>query len=115
MMPSKMKSLVKGLVLHLNMAKDDASRVAEEVRNVFKEQEEIEDGIISKDCRCLFYTLQEEGFMSVRREEIKQKGTSLRLRQYYWSIKIPGAPGTEEEANPYDSVPEDAWSKRGRQ
>ncbi|MDD5502896.1 MAG: hypothetical protein PHH26_05475 [Candidatus Thermoplasmatota archaeon] len=110
-----MKSLVKGLVLHLDMAKDDASQVAEEVKNVFKEQEEIEDGIISKDCRCLFYTLQEEGFMSVRREEVKQMGTSLRLRQYYWSLKMPGEQKREEEQNPYETVPEEAWAKRPKQ
>ncbi len=95
------------------MAKEDASVVAEGVKNIFRDQEEVEDALISKDCRVLFYTLQDEGLMAVRRSEVKQEGSSVPLRRYYWSLKEPEKLKKEEgEENPYERIPADVWSSR---
>lgn len=112
MNPSTMKSLISGLVRRMNMAREDASKVAREVKNIFRDQDEVEDALISKDCRTLFYALQDEGLMATRRLEIKQKGSSVRLRQYYWSLKEPEMREREEKENLYDGIPAEVWGRR---
>ena len=112
---SKVKLLVRGLVRRMSMAKEDASHVAEEVKNMFRGQDEIEDSIVSRDCRIIFYTLQDEGLMSVRRLEVKQKGTSIPLRHYYWSLKEPERAQRKEREDPYEDIPAEVWSRRSKE
>ena len=112
---SKLKSLVGWLVRRMSMAKEDASKVADEIKNVFQDQDEVEDSILSKDCRIIFYTLQDEGLMSVRRLEVKQKGTSIPLRHYYWSLKEPERAQRKEREDPYEDIPAEVWSRRSKE
>lgn len=108
------KRLISGLSARFDMAGEDAASIVDEIKNIFRDQEEIEDSIISKEVRTLFYALQDEGLMKVRREEVKVKGEPLPMRLYYWSVNEPKEERKErkDEDNIYDTVPPEVWRRR---
>jgi hypothetical protein len=107
------KLLIKALKNSFNMDEVDAIELAKTVEDIFKGEKEIEDMSIDKYTRSLFYELQREGLLKLRREELKEKGKIM--RKFYWSFdnkKIrEEAYKTfkEEEWKIYKDIPSSAW------
>jgi hypothetical protein len=65
--------LAKALKNRFGMTKEDASALTKTVESIFKGKQEVEDMSIDKYVRSLFYELQREKLLKVRREEFKEK------------------------------------------
>ncbi|PNX53079.1 MAG: hypothetical protein BV458_06255 [Thermoplasmata archaeon M9B2D] len=109
--------LVKALKNGFDMSKEDAIALALTVQKVFKRNKEIEDMSLHKDIRSIFYELHQKNLLCLRREEISEKGKSV--RKYYWSINIDGIraeacrrPVEESPYEIYKKIPENAWLLR---
>jgi len=109
-----MKRLLrKALANVFDMEKQDALEIAHTVETVFRGKEEIEDMSIDKHVRSLFYELEREKILKLRREEFKEKGTFI--RKYYWSFNNKGIKEgayrsiTEEPYAIYKKIPNKAW------
>ena len=95
---------------------DDAKALTKTVEDIFKDKEEIEDMSIDKYVRSLFYELQREKILKIRREEIKEKGKQM--RKYYWSyddkvIKKEAYENIREDPYKiYKKIPKEAWLSR---
>ena len=95
------------------MLTSSAVELAKTVKGVFKNKKEIEDMTIDKYTRSLFYELQREGLLKLRREEIKEKGKIM--RKFYWSFdnkRIKEEANKifkEEEWKIYKDIPRSAW------
>ena len=105
--------LVKALKNKFSMAKEDACALAKTVESIFNGKEEIEDMSIDKHVRSLFYELQRERLLKLRRDEYKEKGKYI--RKYYWSfnqkaIREEAYRSPEEEPYKiYEKIPKRAW------
>ena len=105
--------LVKALKNMFEMTKEDAIALAKTVEEIFKGQEEIEDMTIDKYTRALFYDLQREKLLKLRREEFKEKGKQI--RKYYWSFnndiirEVACEKNNKEQENIYKKIPKEAW------
>ena len=105
--------LVKALKNRFGMEKEDAIALAKTVEGIFNGEEEIEDMSIDKYVRSLFYELQREKLLKIRREEFKEKGKQI--RKYYWSFDnsvIKEAAYQKEKKEPYKiykKIPKEAW------
>lgn len=95
------------------MDKEDAIALAKTVKEIFKGHKEVEDMSIDKYARALFYELQKERFLKLRREEFKEKGKQI--RKYYWSfneeiIKKVAYEKIENDCySVYKKIPKEAW------
>ncbi len=102
----------------LRMLKDDALAVAHTVESAFQGRDEVEDEQLDKDLRQVFYDLQDEQILEVRREEYVKDGQLL--RGYFWHVKdeevIPVAVEKvpDELEQLYARVPARAWTQRKR-
>lgn len=111
-----MPNLVELLRKRLRMLKEDAAAVAHTVESAFAGQDEVEDEMLDKDLRQLFYDLQDEKILDVRRQEFTRDGHLL--RGYYWHIREPERVIEEHAArlDPaerlYRRLGEDAWERR---
>jgi 23S rRNA U2552 (ribose-2'-O)-methylase RlmE/FtsJ len=65
------RKLVKALQRAFNMIADDAKQLAETVEHVFQGEDEVNDEDLNKDVRSLFYSLEREKLMNIRRTEYK--------------------------------------------
>lgn len=105
--------LVKALKNRFNMKKEDAIALTKTVEELFKGKEEIEDMSVDKYVRALFYELQRERLLKLRREEFKEKGKYI--RKYYWSFNndiIKEAAYEKIIKDPYNvykKIPKEAW------
>jgi hypothetical protein len=105
---------VKALKNGFDMSKEDAAALAQTVQSVFKKSKEVEDMSLHKDIRSIFYELHQKNLLYLRREEITEKGKSV--RKYYWSFNIDGIraeayrkPIEEPPYSIYKKIPENAW------
>ena len=64
---------VKALKNRFKMKKEDAIELAKTVENIFKGKNEIEDMTIDKYTRSLFFELEREKLLKIRRDEFKEK------------------------------------------
>ncbi len=107
---------VKALKNKFNMAKEDAIELAKTVEDIFNGEEEIEDMTIDKYARSLFYELQRERLLKLRRDEYKEQGKYI--RKYYWSFnndtikEVAYEKYKEREYQIYQKIPENAWITR---
>jgi len=110
------KLFIEALKNSFEMKQDDATGLAETVEKIFDGQKEIEDMSIDKYARALFYELQRQRLLVLRREEIKEQGKFL--RKFYWSFNHPKI---KQEANRkfkkemykiYKEIPRNAWLHR---
>jgi len=107
---------VKALKNKFNMSKEDAIELAKTVEGIFKGEKEIEDMTIDKYARSLFYELQRERLLKLRRDEFKEQGKYI--RKYYWSlnndtIKEAACEKYKDiEYKIYQKIPENAWITR---
>ncbi len=105
--------LAKALKNRFNMEKEDAITLTKTVEGIFNGEEEVEDMSMDKHARALFYELQREKLLKLRREEFKENGKII--RKYYWSfnndiIKEAAYEKTKREAYKiYKKIPESAW------
>lgn len=105
--------LIKALKNMFEMTKEDAIALAKTVEEIFKGQEEIEDMSIDKYARALFYDLQREKLLKLRREEFKENGRQI--RKYYWSFNndiIRDVAYEKIQKDPYKiykKIPKEAW------
>lgn len=105
--------LVKALKNRFNMKKEDAIALTKTVEELFKGKEEIEDMSVDKYVRALFYELQRERLLKLRREEFKEQGKYI--RKYYWSFNndiIKEAAYEKSKTDPYKiykKIPKEAW------
>jgi hypothetical protein len=104
---------VKALKNRFKMKKEDAIELAKTVENIFNGKNEIEDMTIDKYTRSLFFELEREKLLKIRRDEFKEKGKCI--RKFYWSfnnsiIKIAAFQRTKEEKyRIYQEIPKNAW------
>jgi peptide subunit release factor 1 (eRF1) len=105
-----MKALKNGF----DMSKEDAVALAQTVEKVFKGVKEVEDMSLHKDIRSIFYELHQKNLLCLRREELKEKGKSI--RKFYWSLNTDGIrteayrrPIQESPYEIYKKIPENAW------
>ena len=95
------------------MSKEDAVALAKTVEDIFKGKDEIEDMTIDKYARALFYDLQREKLLKIRREEFKEKGKQM--RKYFWSInndaikQIAVKKTEKNQFEIYKKIPRQAW------
>jgi len=107
---------VKALKNKFNMAKEDAIELAKTVEGIFNGEKEIEDMTIDKYARSLFYELQRERLLKLRRDEYKEEGKYV--RKYYWSFnndtikEVAYEKYKEEEYQIYQKIPKNAWITR---
>lgn len=105
--------LMKALKNKFHMEKEDAIVLAKTVEGIFKGKEEVEDMSIDKYARALFYELQRERLLKLRREEYKEK--SRYVRKYYWSYndeiikEAAYKKHKEDKYKIYEKIPKDAW------
>ena len=105
--------LVKALKNRFDMAKEDAIALAKTVEGLFDGQEEVEDMSIDKYARALFYELQREKLLKIRRDEFKEQGKFV--RKYYWSFnndiirEVAYEKIKEEPYKIYKKIPKTAW------
>jgi len=105
--------LIKALKNSFKMSKEDAIALAKTVEEIFKGKNEIEDMTIDKYSRALFYDLQREKLLKLRREEFKENGKQM--RKYYWSFNNEAIKELSVEKiknEPYEiykKIPKNAW------
>jgi hypothetical protein len=110
----KMKKLLLiALKKRYNMTNEDARALTKTIEGIFKGRKEVEDMSIDKYARALFYELQREKLLKIRREEFKEK--SKYIRKYYWSYNNEIIKEEayriyrEEKYRIYQKIPKEAW------
>lgn len=103
----------------MRMLKEDAAAVAHVVEDAFKGEAEVDDEKLDKDLRQVFYDLQNEKILEVRRDESRQDGHDR--RHYYWRVRdetesdlgfsIP-PPARDETERLYARLSESAWERK---
>ena len=115
-----MSGLVDLLRRRLRMLREDAQAVAHTVEQAFHGDDEVEDDVLDKDLRQLFYDLQDEKILDVRRQEYTKDGQLL--RGYFWHLRddvgeMPrpehALPSPEEQL--YRKLRDNAWERRPRE
>ena len=107
---------VKALIKKFHMEHEDAVELAKTVEKIFNGEKEVEDMSIDKYARSLFYELQIERLLKLRRDEYKENGKIM--RKYYWSfnneiIKEEAYKEFKEDQwKIYEKIPENAWLVR---
>jgi hypothetical protein len=107
------KLLVNALKNKFKMTKEDATALTKTVEGIFKGKKEVEDMSIDKYSRALFYELQRERLLKLRREEFKEQGKYI--RKYYWSfnndiiLEVANEKIKEEPYKVYRKIPKEAW------
>lgn len=112
-----MGSLLRVLSDKMRMMREDAIAVSQVVEEAFAGQSELDDEFLDKDLRQVFYDLQDEKILEVRRVELREEGQSR--RHYLWSIRDdeefgpapePTKPDPAERL--YARLGEQAWERR---
>ena len=102
------------------MVREDATATARVVQSAFREDEEVNDEDLDKDIRSLFYTLERENLLDIRRTEYKFEGQTRRA--YFWRLKrlegfpddpITSIPSREdlEAVAVYHQLPPERWAR----
>lgn len=111
---------MKALRRVFNMVREDAEATADVVSSVFRGEEEVNDEDLDKEIRALFYTLEKEQLLGIRRTEYKFEGQTRRA--YFWRLKAlrpedlesAGNGLTREDAEAikvYRALPQAIWSR----
>lgn len=107
------KLLIMALKKRYNMTNEDARALTKTIEGIFKGRKEVEDMSIDKYARALFYELQREKLLKIRREEFKEK--TKYIRKYYWSYNNEIIKEEayriyrEEKYRIYQKIPKEAW------
>jgi len=105
-----------------NMVREDAEATATVVVGAFNGEDEVNDEDLDKDLRSLFYQLEKEQLLRVRRTEYKFEGQVRRA--YFWSLnqleglRLDDAFGGAltrddlEATKVYQGLGQDFWNRR---
>lgn len=112
-----MPNLVRLLRDKMRMMREDALAVANVVEQAFKGQDELSDDELDADLRQVFYELQDEKILDVRRYEYRRDGRAL--RGYMWHIRDADLRFSDDRAPPaappeqtlYLGLNENAWER----
>lgn len=112
-----MSNLVRLLVDRMRMLREDAIAVSKVVEDAFQGNTELDDELIDKDLRQVFYSLQDEKVLDIRREERREEGVDR--RHYIWHLRDVEGEGLEPERHArdptqrlYERLGDDAWERR---
>jgi hypothetical protein len=112
-----MADLMRLLVDRMRMLKEDALAVSKVVEDAFHGNTELDDELLDKDLRQVFYSLQDEKVLDVRREERREDGVDR--RHYIWHLRELDADGLEParrerdpDARVYERLGDNAWERR---
>jgi transcription initiation factor IIE alpha subunit len=111
-----MAGLVHLLRERMRMVREDALAVAHVVEEAFQGRSELDDELLDKDTRQVFYDLQNEKILEVRREETREEGVAR--RHYLWRIRDEPGRDLQPAADPdpmerlYRRLADDAWERR---
>lgn len=100
----------------MRMVREDALAVSAVVEQAFRGGDEVDDENLNKDLRQLFYDLQDEKILDVRREERVVEGQAR--RHYLWHVREDEAPAFGEGLKPdpasrlYHRLGDAAWERR---
>lgn len=115
--------LVRALRTAFDMMKEDAEATAKVVETVFRGEDEVNDEDLDRELRSLFYTLEREQLVGIRRTEYKFEGQTRRA--YFWRLNdLEDAlqDGTDDEAmsreerdamKVYQALPLERWNRGG--
>ncbi|MGB0653039.1 MAG: hypothetical protein ACPGQL_07540 [Thermoplasmatota archaeon] len=111
-----MPRLAKLLRDKLRMLKEDAQAVASVVEEAFRGEPELNDEFLDTQLRSVFYQLQDEGVLGLRRTEYELNGQARRA--YFWQVNDALAPEHAPATRPepsvrlYGRLDDQAWSRR---
>lgn len=111
-----MPGLVSLLLERMRMVREDALAVAGVVEEAFQGRSELDDEMLDKDTRQVFYDLQNEKILSIRREETREDGVAR--RHYLWRIRddlpLDAEPALERDPTErlYRKLADEAWERR---
>ena len=112
-----MQRLARLLLDRMRMVREDALAVAHVVEEAFQGRSELDDELLGKEVRQVFYDLQDRKILEVRRAESAESGQAL--RHYFWRVRDAAedelatdrqAPGPAERL--YHRLGEEAWQRR---
>lgn len=113
--------LVRALRRAFDMMKEDAEATAKVVETVFRGEDEVNDEDLDRELRSLFYTLEREQLVGIRRTEYKFEGQTRRA--YFWRLNDledalsdgrddEGLSAEEREAmKVYQALPLERWNR----
>ncbi|HLE47109.1 MAG TPA: hypothetical protein VI818_02340 [Candidatus Thermoplasmatota archaeon] len=102
------------------MLREDADATADVVSSVFRGEDEVNDEDLDKEVRALFYTLEQQNLLGIRRTEYKFEGQTRRA--YFWRMKemrdedlertLAGISRDDLEAiKVYRALPQELWNR----
>ncbi len=101
----------------MRMLKDDAMAVSKVVEEAFLGASELDDDRLDPHLRQVFYDLQDEDILKVRRQEYTKDGRLL--RGYFWSVSEAERgltpiqrPPQDPMADLYSELRDGAWERR---
>ncbi len=102
----------------VRMMRDDALAVAHVVEEAFRGEDELNDEFLDSELRSMFYQLQDEGVMDIRRTEYKLDGRDRRA--YFWRLRedevVPmrghGVLPRDHTSRIYHRLEDQAWARR---
>jgi hypothetical protein len=101
----------------MRMLREDAAAVGAIVEDAFQGKGEVDDDHLDKDLRQVFYSLQDEKVLDVRREErLDERGQAKRY--YLWRVREDEVAAAPERAGPspeeklYLRMRDDQWERR---
>lgn len=102
------------------MMREDAEATAKVVASVFRGDDEVNDEDLDKEIRALFYTLEQQQLLGIRRTEYKFEGQTRRA--YFWRMKelqdhelesaLQGLSKEDLDAiKVYRALPQELWAR----
>lgn len=115
------EKLEHALTRTFNMLREDAEATATVVESAFKGEDEVNDEDLDKEIRSLFYQLEKENLLQVRRTEYKFEGQVRRA--YFWRLNRLDQMSTDdfgpvvskddiEATKLYRQLPSELWNRR---
>jgi hypothetical protein len=115
------RKLEQALRRAFNMVREDAEATARVVEQAFKGEDEVNDEDLDKEIRSLFYALEKENLLQVRRTEYKFDGQVRRA--YFWRLSKLENLGLDdfgptiskedlEMTKLYRTLPQELWSRK---
>jgi hypothetical protein len=112
-----MGALHRLLSERMRMLREDALAVSQVVEDAFAGQSELDDENLDKDLRQVFYDLQDERILDVRRVERLDEGHQRRF--YLWRIReeevasgASQAAASEPAQRLYQRLEDQAWERK---
>lgn len=102
------------------MPEEGLRTLADYLMSFFGFETEVIDNNLDVADRDVFYTLEEEGLLTTRQEEVLiKKGKMWRI--HYWILRVDrikalarpvGPPKAEDAFAVYDEIPDDIWARQ---